>query len=94
MSIVSSLDTLLPGSVPSDLRVRWLRALRQTSRAVGVVEERRRGPRGHAIGAATYPHVIPTNYLSRVSAGRSETLVVNAGDRNAWRLAGGVVIMG
>jgi hypothetical protein len=40
VSIVSSLDTLLPGSVPSDVRVRWLRALRQTSRAVGVVEER------------------------------------------------------
>jgi hypothetical protein len=40
VSIVSSLDTLLPGSVPSDVRVRWLRALRQAGRAVALVEER------------------------------------------------------
>jgi len=33
-------------------------------------------------------------YLSRMAAGRSETLFVNVGDRDVWRLAGGVVIMG
>jgi hypothetical protein len=30
-------------------------------------------------------------YLSRISAGSSETLFVNVGDREMWRLAGGVV---
>ena len=40
VSIASSLDTLPPASVPYDMRVRWLRALRQTTRAVGVVEGR------------------------------------------------------
>ena len=38
VSIASSLDTLPPASVPYDMRVRWLRALRQTTGAV--VEER------------------------------------------------------
>ena len=33
-------------------------------------------------------------YLSRMAAGRSETLFVNVEDRDVWRLAGGVVIMG
>ena len=40
VSIASSLDTLPPASVPYDMRVRWLRALRQTTRAVDLVEER------------------------------------------------------
>jgi hypothetical protein len=40
VSIASSLDTLPPASVPYGMRVRWLRALRQTTRAVGLVEER------------------------------------------------------
>ena len=50
VSIASSLDTLPPASVPYDMRVRWFRALRQTTRAVDVVEERldanSRGARG------------------------------------------------
>lgn len=40
VSIASSLDALPPTSVPPDMRVRWLRALRQTTRAVVLVEER------------------------------------------------------
>ena len=40
VSIASSLDTLPPTSVPYGLRVRWVRALRQTTRAVDLVEER------------------------------------------------------
>ena len=40
VSIASSLDTLPPASVPYDMRVRWLRALQQTTRAVVLVEER------------------------------------------------------
>jgi hypothetical protein len=40
VSIASSLDTLPPASVPSEMRVRWLRALRQAARAVALVKER------------------------------------------------------
>ena len=40
VSIASSLDTLPPASVPSEMRGRWLRALRQAARAVALVEER------------------------------------------------------
>jgi len=40
VAIASSLDTLPPASVPYEMRGRWLRALRQTTRAVGLVEER------------------------------------------------------
>jgi hypothetical protein len=40
VSIASSLDTLTPASVPPEMRARWLRALRQTTRAVVLVEER------------------------------------------------------
>jgi len=40
VSIASSLDTLPPPSVPPEVRLRWLRALRQTTRAVVLVEER------------------------------------------------------
>jgi hypothetical protein len=40
VAIASSLDTMPPTSVPYDTRVRWLWALRQTTRAVGLVEER------------------------------------------------------
>ena len=40
VSIASSLDTLPPTRVPPEMRVRWLRALRQTTRAVVLVEER------------------------------------------------------
>jgi len=38
--MASSLDALPPASVPYDMRGRWLRALRQTTRAVHLVEER------------------------------------------------------
>ena len=40
VSIASSLDMLPPASVPSGMRGRWLRALRQAARAVALVEER------------------------------------------------------
>ena len=40
VSIASSLDALPPASVPPEMQVRWLRALRQTTRAVVLVEER------------------------------------------------------
>jgi hypothetical protein len=39
VSIASSFDALPPASVPYDMRVRWLRALRQTTRAVHLVEQ-------------------------------------------------------
>jgi hypothetical protein len=40
VSIASSLDTPPPASVPYGTRVRWVRALRQTTRAVVLVEAR------------------------------------------------------
>jgi hypothetical protein len=40
VAIASSFDTLPPGSAPHELRGRWLRTLRQATRAVAVVEER------------------------------------------------------
>jgi hypothetical protein len=40
VSIASSLGALPPTRVPPEMRVRWLRALRQTTRAVVLVDER------------------------------------------------------
>jgi truncated hemoglobin YjbI len=40
VAIASSIDTILPAMVSREMRDRWLRALRQAMRAVGLVEER------------------------------------------------------
>lgn len=40
VSIASSLDTLPPASILPEMRARWLLALRQATRAIGLVEER------------------------------------------------------
>lgn len=40
VAIASSLDALPPGIAPREMRDRWLRALRQATRAVVLVEER------------------------------------------------------
>jgi hypothetical protein len=40
VAIASSLDTIPPAMVPREMRDRWLRTLRQATRAVALVEER------------------------------------------------------
>ena len=75
VSIASSIDTTPPGMIPREMRKRWLRELRKTGVALGLLVERLAGPTAEA-------------YLPQAHAG---SVTDEAHDEILFRAAHGVL---